>query len=108
MPLVVPWHATASQENLRSEPDMCRFVDTAHVSSPGGTAIVVNGTSSFVNATVKITDSKGKKVCSTPGVQIDYRRNQLTTIKGKFLTSGVNNGGIRIDTEWDGEYEVWF
>ena len=46
--------------------------------------------------------------CSAVGVQIDYRRNQLTTIKGKFLTSGVNNGGIRIDTEWDGEYEVWF
>lgn len=84
------------------------FDSSAEELELGNDWILVNGTSSFVNATVKITDSKGKTVCSTPGVQIDYRRNQLTTIKGKFLTSGVNNGGIRIDTEWDGEYEVWF
>ena len=74
----------------------------------GSDWILVNGNASFVNATVILTDSKGNVVCRVPGVQIDYRRNQLTTIKGSFLTSGTNSGGIRIDTEWDGVYDVWF
>lgn len=70
--------------------------------------ILVNGNTSFVNATVIVTDSQGNVICRIPGTQIDYRRNQLTTVKGRFLTSGVNSGGIRIDTEWDGVYDVWF
>ena len=74
----------------------------------GSDWILVNGNSSFVNATVTLTDGQGNAVCRVPGVQIDYRRNQLTTIKGRFLTSGANSGGIRIDTEWDGSYDVWF
>ena len=70
--------------------------------------ILVNGNSSFVNATVIVSDSQGNAICRIPGTQIDYRRNQLTTIKGRFLTSGVGSGGIRIDTKWDGVYDVWF
>lgn len=70
--------------------------------------ILVNGNSSFVNATVIVSDSQGNAICRIPGTQIDYRRNQLTTIKGRFLTSGVGIGGIRIDTKWDGVYDVWF
>lgn len=74
----------------------------------GSDWIFVNGSSSFVNATVKVTDSNGKVICRIPGIQIDYRRNHLTTIKGRFLTSGANTGGINIDTNWDGIFDVWF
>ncbi|MGM9842383.1 MAG: DUF6562 domain-containing protein [Candidatus Limisoma sp.] len=74
----------------------------------GSDWILVNGTSSFVNATVVVTDSQGRVISRVPGTQIDYRRNHLTTIIGRFLTSGANSGGIRIDTEWDGVYDVWF
>ena len=74
----------------------------------GSDWILVNGNASFVNATILISDSRGRVINRIPGVQIDYRRNQLTTIKGSFLTSGTNSGGIRIDTEWEGNYEVWF
>ncbi len=74
----------------------------------GSDWILVNGNASFVNATILISDSRGRVISRIPGVQIDYRRNQLTTIKGSFLTSGTNSGGIRIDTEWEGNYEVWF
>ena len=70
--------------------------------------IFVNGTSSFVNATVIVSDNQGNMICRVPGTQIDYRRNQLTTVKGRFLTSGTNSGGICIDTKWDGVYDVWF
>ena len=74
----------------------------------GSDWILVNGNTSFVNATVIVSDSQGNVICRIPGTQIDYRRNQLTTVKGRFLTSGANSGGIRIDTEWDGSYDVWF
>lgn len=74
----------------------------------GSDWILVNGNTSFVNATVIVSDSQGNVICRIPGTQIDYRRNQLTTVKGRFLTSGANSGGIRIDTEWDGVHDVWF
>lgn len=74
----------------------------------GSDWIFVNGTSSFVNTTVVVSDSQGKVICRVPGTQIDYRRNHLTTIVGRFLTSGANSGGVSIDTEWDGVYDVWF
>lgn len=74
----------------------------------GSDWVLVNGNTSFVNATVIVSDRQGNVICRIPGTQIDYRRNQLTTVKGRFLTSGANSGGIRIDTEWDGVYDVWF
>ena len=70
--------------------------------------IFVNGNASFVTATVIVSDSKGNVICRVPGVQTDYRRNELTTIRGRFLTSGANSGGVCIDTTWDGCYDVWF
>ena len=74
----------------------------------GSDWILVNGNTSFVNATVIVSDSQSNVICRIPGTQIDYRRNQLTTVKGRFLTSGANSGGVHIDTEWDGVYDVWF
>lgn len=74
----------------------------------GSDWILVNGESSFVNATVFISDSKDNEVCCVPGTRIDYRRNYLTTISGRFLTSGANSGGVNIDTEWSGSFDVWF
>lgn len=74
----------------------------------GSDWILVNGNSSFVSATVIVSDSQGNAICRVPGTQIDYRRNQLTTVSGRFLTSGTNSGGICIDTRWDGVYDVWF
>lgn len=70
--------------------------------------IFVNGSSSFVNATVIVADSKNVEICRVPGVQIDYRRNELTTIKGKFLTSGAQYGGFSFETDWNGTYDLWF
>lgn len=74
----------------------------------GSDWIFVNGSASFVNATVSIIDKSGKVLSCIPGVQIDYRRNELSTINGKFLSSGVNSGGIQINTDWDGNIIVWF
>ena len=70
--------------------------------------ILANGSTSFVNATIIVSDSQGNVICRIPNTQIDFRRNHLTTIKGRFLTSGANNGIILIDTKWDGVYDISF
>lgn len=87
---------------------LSRYDGSAAELELGSDWILVNGNTSFVNATVIVSDSQGNVICRIPGTQIDYRRNQLTTVKGRFLTSGANSGGVHIDTEWDGVYDVWF
>lgn len=71
--------------------------------------VLVNGAESFVSATVRtIHTATGRVISETSGVRIDYRRGCLTTVKGNFLTAGHTGGGIEIDTEWEGTYEVEF
>lgn len=74
----------------------------------GGDWVLVNGTESLVNVTVTVTDNLGNTLCRASGVQINYRNNHLTTVYGNFLTAGINKGGIDINTEWSGIYNVWF
>ena len=56
---------------------------------------------SSVTATITVSDSKGNKVSSVSGVSIAYKQGYQTTISGKFLTAGVDVGGIDIDTDWN-------
>ncbi|MEG2613210.1 MAG: hypothetical protein RR971_06955, partial [Alistipes sp.] len=74
----------------------------------GSDYVFVNGTTSSVTVTVVVTDKTGKIVSRVSGVTVDYQRNMLTTVRGDFLTAGVVNPGINIDTDWDGVYDVEF
>lgn len=74
----------------------------------GSDWVLVNGTESLVNVTVTVTDNQGNTLCRVSGVQINYRNSHLTTVYGSFLTAGINKGGIDINTEWSGIYNVWF
>lgn len=74
----------------------------------GSDYVFVNGTESSVTVTVVVTDKSGRTVSRVSGVKIDYKRNMLTTVRGDFLTAGVINPGINIDTDWDGVYNVEF
>ncbi len=69
--------------------------------------VFVNGTESFVRVNITFRDSNGKVVSSIGNVQVNYRIGCLTTVQGNFLTASTG-GGIHIDTEWSGEYEVEF
>lgn len=69
--------------------------------------VFVNGTESFVVVTVTFYDTGGKIVNQARNLQVNYRVGHLTTVQGNFLTVGAG-GGIQIDTEWSGEYEVCF
>lgn len=68
--------------------------------------VLVNGEQSFVTVTILFKDSNGKTISGINGVRIDYRAGQLTTVSGNFLTAGV--GGVQVDTNWSGDYEVEF
>lgn len=68
--------------------------------------ILVNGEQSFVIVTILFKDASGKTISGINGVRIDYHAGQLTTVTGNFFTAGV--GGVRIDTNWSGDYEVNF
>lgn len=56
---------------------------------------------SSVTATITVSDSKGNKVSSVSGVSIAYKQGCQTTISGKFLSAGVDVGGLDINTDWD-------
>lgn len=68
--------------------------------------VLVNGEQSFVTVTILFKDANGKTISGINGVRIDYRAGQLTTVSGNFLTAGV--GGVQVDTNWSGDYEVKF
>lgn len=56
---------------------------------------------SSVTATLTVTDGKGNEICRVSGVRIAYKPGCMTTIRGKFLTAGINAGGITMDTDWE-------
>lgn len=70
--------------------------------------VFVTESDSSVDATIIITDANGEKIAQIPNVKIEYRQNHLTTISGDFLTAGLSSGGVSIDTDWDGEFNVEF
>lgn len=82
--------------------------DTATALQAGSDYVLTNDSESFVTATVKITDRTGNTVTATGGVQIPYRRGQLTTVKGNFLSSGHTGGGVQIDTKWEDDIIIRF
>ena len=79
---------------------------TDDAATVGKDFVLVNGEQSFVTVTILFKDANGKTISGINGVRIDYRAGQLTTVTGNFLTAGV--GGVQVDTDWSGDYEVEF
>lgn len=62
---------------------------------------IMAGGESSVTVTLTVCDSNGNKVSSVSGVTIAYKQGCQTTVTGKFLTAGVNVGGVTIEPDWD-------
>lgn len=62
----------------------------------------------YVNATVIITDKHTSDVIARTVVRIDYLRGHVTTVESDYLTAGIIDQGITIDTNWDGVIDVYF
>lgn len=69
--------------------------------------VLVNGVQSSVTVTILIKDADGNIISGIRGVKIAYRLGQLTTISGDFLTASLTSG-VTIDTEWSGNFDVYF
>lgn len=74
----------------------------------GSDYVFVNGSESAVTVTVLVTDKTGRTVSRVTGVEVAYKRNMLTTVRGDFLTAGVVSPGIHINTDWEGVHNVEF
>lgn len=63
--------------------------------------VMVGATDSSVTALISIKDADGNTICQVRNTKIEYKQGHLTTLRGKFLTAGINNGGVTIDTSWE-------
>lgn len=98
-----------SSEGYRCSPAALPAVGAADTEVRiGSDYVFVNGSESAVTVTVLVTDKTGRTVSRVPGVEVAYKRNMLTTVRGDFLTAGVVTPGININTDWEGVHNVEF
>ena len=75
----------------------------------GSDFVLTNGEESCVTDTVQMIDrTTGVTVSTVSGIKIPYRRGQLTTVSGAFLTAGRTSGGVDIDTDWGDDIVIEF
>ena len=75
----------------------------------GADFVLTNGEETFVTVTVQMLDKNtGEAISTVTGIRIPYRRGQLTTVSGNFLTAGRTSGGVNIDTGWGDDIVVEF
>ncbi|WP_298455987.1 DUF6562 domain-containing protein [uncultured Prevotella sp.] len=75
----------------------------------GADFVLAGDDDSFVTVTVHLTDrTTGETVSTVRGVKIPYRRGELTTVSGTFLTAGRTSGGVEIDTDWGEDIVIEF
>lgn len=67
--------------------------------------VLIGHQESGVNVTLSVYDENNKLVANVPDIAIPLRRGQLTTVRGKFLTS-KSAGDVAIDPSFDGEFNV--
>ena len=60
---------------------------------------------SFLSLTISVRDKEGKVLTRVTGLEVPYKRGYLTTIRGKFLTSGKMEG-INIDPDYEGKVDI--
>lgn len=68
--------------------------------------VLVNGEESKVIVSVGIYDAEGEEIGTVRDIQVPLKRSHLTTVRGKFLTSG-SSSGVSIDPTYDGEFNIF-
>lgn len=75
----------------------------------GSDFVMTNGEESFVTVTIQMIDPRtGETISTVSGIQIPYRRGQLTTVTGRFLTAGKTTGGVEVDDDWENDITIDF
>ena len=75
--------------------------------SVGFDYVFVNGTESAVTVQIGIYDNEGTQLSLTEPIKVPLRRSHHTIMRGMFLISETS-GGISINPEFDGDYNLVF
>lgn len=75
--------------------------------SVGFDYVFVNGTESAVTVQIGIYDNEGTQLSLTEPIKVPLRRSHHTIMRGMFLMSKTS-GGISINPEFDGDYNLVF
>ena len=75
--------------------------------SVGFDYVFVNGTESAVTVQIGIYDNEGTQLSLTEPIKVPIRRSHHTIMRGMFLMSETS-GGISINPEFDGDYNLVF
>ena len=75
--------------------------------SVGFDYVFVNGTESAVTVQIGIYDNEGTQLSLTKPIKVPLRRSHHTIMRGMFLMSETS-GGISINPEFDGDYNLVF
>lgn len=67
--------------------------------------VMVNGHESSIPARLEIYNEEGTMIGGSNTIEIPTKRNRLTIVRGKFLTSEAF-GGVNIDPDFDGDYNI--
>ncbi len=75
--------------------------------SVGFDYVFVNGTESAVTVQIGIYDNEGTQLSLTEPIKVPLKRSHHTIMRGMFLMSEAS-GGISINPEFDGDYNLVF
>ncbi len=67
--------------------------------------VFVNGKESAVTVQIGIFDNTGLQLSLTKPIEVPLKRSRHTVVRGRFLTTETS-GGVRIDAEFDGDYNL--
>ena len=81
-----------------------RAVD-AHEARLGFDYVFVNGKESSVMVAVGLFDEEGTQLSMSNQIEVPIKRSMLTVVKGSFLMQNTG-GGVSIDPDFDGEYNI--
>lgn len=69
--------------------------------------VFVNGGESFVTVQLAVYDTNDELLSNTTAIKVPLKRSWHTIIRGNFLTTEAS-GGIDVDPEYEGDYNVVF
>ncbi len=67
--------------------------------------VFVNGAEAGVSVIAAVYNKDGQLVSASPTINVPLKRSQLTTVRGRFLTS-TSTGGVDVNPNFDGEYNI--
>ena len=80
---------------------------TATEATLGFDYVFVNGTESSVSVALGIYDRDGNLLSFSQPIEVPLMRNRLTIVSDKFLSQSATSS-ITIDTEYDGNYDIYY